>query len=98
MSDGTYVAYMIIMLVGWVACIGLLPSHLVRRSDGSRAGPLPSELQDTSAWHEKFRREAVKEFHHIVALKDDWRIWFLIPMCESACAYTDGVHPEHFKL
>ena len=81
-TDGTYVAYLVIMLVGWVSCLGLLPSHLVRRSDGSRAAPRPSEVQDTSSWYDKFRREAIREVKHIVALKDEWRIWCLIPMCE----------------
>ncbi|GFZ43475.1 hypothetical protein JCM24511_01195 [Saitozyma sp. JCM 24511] len=83
-SDATYVAYMVIMLVGWVACLFLVPSHHVRRSDGSRAAPLPSQLQDDSHWWDKFRRVAVTEVKHIIQLKDEWRIWFLVPMCFAA--------------
>ncbi|ORY31999.1 major facilitator superfamily domain-containing protein [Naematelia encephala] len=83
-SDATYVAYMVIMLVGWVACIGLLPSHLVRRNDGSRAAPPPEEIGDTSRWWTKFQRVAVREVRHIIALKDEWRIWFMLPMCFAA--------------
>jgi hypothetical protein len=75
---------MVIMLIGWVACLGLVQSHRVRRSDGSRAAPRPSEIVDTSSVIDKFKRVAVQEIKHIIALKDEWRIWFLLPICFAA--------------
>ena len=79
---------MVIMLIGWAGCFLLLPPHLVRRSDGSRAAPLPAEVADDSHWWTKFVRVAVRETKHIIALKDEWRIWFLIPMCECRSLLT----------
>ena len=74
---------MVIMLFGWALCLLLLPSHLVRRADGSRAAPRPQDIEH-GKWHEKFTRVAIREIKHIIALKDEWRIWFLIPMCFAA--------------
>ncbi|KAK4687426.1 hypothetical protein P7C73_g2694, partial [Tremellales sp. Uapishka_1] len=83
-SDATYIAYIVIMLIGWVSCIALVPSHLVRRTDGSRAAPLPSQIVDKVPWWQNFSRVARREVKHIIELKDEWRIWFLIPMCFAA--------------
>lgn len=66
---------MVIMLVGWVACAGLLPSHLVRRSDGSHAAPDPKQVGERLGWAQAFGKVAVREITHIIALKDEWRIW-----------------------
>jgi hypothetical protein len=75
---------MVIMLVGWAGCALLLPSHKVHRSDGSRAAPIP----DKSAFKGDLMRQFVvvfrREIRHLIALKDDWRIFFLIPMCFAA--------------
>lgn len=89
---------MVIMLVGWVACLFLVPSHHVRRSDGSRAAPLPSQLQDDSHWWDKFRRVAVTEVKHIIQLKDEWRIWVSTSRKgrnRLAAADTDSVPRAH---
>lgn len=83
-SDATYIAYMVIMLVGWVACLLLLPPHMVRRSDGSHAAPHPADVDDSVKWHQRFWIVGRREVLHIIALKDEWRIWFLMPMCFAA--------------
>lgn len=88
-SDATYIAYMVIMLVGWVACLGLIPSHLVRRSDGSHAAPHPREVGDQLSWWQKFSRVAVREARHIYALKDEWRIWVGLPFSHFFRSHTD---------
>jgi hypothetical protein len=79
------------MLVGWVACVGLTPSHLVVRSDGSCASAPPTRMGNYR-WGKHFYQEAIEEIKSLVALKDEWRIWFLVPMCASCfptrCAYA----------
>lgn len=41
-SDGTYIAFLVIMVFGWCLSMFLLPPHLVIRTDGSRAALPPS--------------------------------------------------------
>lgn len=83
-NDGTYIAFMVIMLFGWGLCFFLLPSHLVRRSDGSRAAPMKSNRVSTGPWYKNFTATAKSEIIHIIQLKDEPRILFLIPMCFAA--------------
>ena len=83
-SDSTYIAFMVIMLVGWVLSFFLLPAHLVRRSNGTRAAPIPDGMRETGPWYSHFTRTAGREVRHIIRLKDDWRIFPLIPMCFAA--------------
>lgn len=83
-NDGTYIAFVVIMVVGWVLTFFLIPSHHVRRSDGSRAAPRKADRAVTGPWYKKFSKNAKDEFWHIVALKDEPRILYLIPMCFAA--------------
>ena len=62
------------MLVAWGASCFLLPAHKVRRSDGTRAGPLPDTIK-AGYWYDNFSTAAIKEVKHIIQLKDEWRIW-----------------------
>lgn len=75
---------MVLMLFGWVLCFFLIPPHLVRRTDGSRAAPAKSETKSTGPWYANFSKKAKSEIIHIIKLKDEPRVLFLIPMCFAA--------------
>lgn len=77
-NDGTYIAFIVIMMFGWVLTFFLIPSHHVRRSDGSRAAPRKQLKGNVGS---SFIQNAKAEFWHIIALKNEPRILFLIPMC-----------------
>ncbi|KLT40781.1 putative MFS transporter [Cutaneotrichosporon oleaginosum] len=81
-SDSTYVAFMVLMLFGWGLCFFLVPPHLVRRTDGSRAAP--PKVASEGKWYDNFTQKAKDEIIHIIQLKDEPRILFLIPMCFAA--------------
>lgn len=70
------------MLVGWALCFFLVPPHLVRRTDGSRAAP--PQAKKEGRWYDNFSKKAKDEIKHIIQLKDEPRILFLLPMCFAA--------------
>jgi hypothetical protein len=83
---------MVIMIVGWALCFFLLPAHHVRRSDGSRVAPKRAPSRQ-GHWWEKFTATAKAEVIHILQLKDEPRVLFLIPMCKSKHASTRRLPP-----
>ncbi|KAK1225455.1 hypothetical protein PQX77_011604 [Marasmius sp. AFHP31] len=74
-SDGTYGAFMAIMLIGWFLSVLVLPPHKVLRSDGTHAGPPPIEGAKTSPVVSLKR-----EISNLVTSLSNWRIILLVPM------------------
>ncbi|KAK1230677.1 hypothetical protein PQX77_006231 [Marasmius sp. AFHP31] len=74
-SDGTYGAFMAIMLIGWFLSVFVLPPHKVLRSDGTHAGPPPIEGAKTSPVVSLKR-----EISNLVTSLSNWRIILLVPM------------------
>lgn len=72
---------MVTMLVGSALCLLLVPAYKVRRSDGSRIVPKPVK-SNTGRWWQNFTQTARAEVVHILQLKDEPRVLFLVPMCE----------------
>ncbi|TFK36737.1 major facilitator superfamily domain-containing protein [Crucibulum laeve] len=72
-TDGTYGAFIAIMLVGWILCLFVSPPHKVVRQDGSFAGPPPSRTKRGIS--SSIRRE----FRNFSASLANWRILLLIP-------------------
>lgn len=83
-NDGTYVAFMVIMIIGWVLCFFLLPSEKVIRSNGTHVVPIRHSDEEPMHWWQNFTQTAKREFFHMLKLKDEPRILFLLPLCFAA--------------
>lgn len=91
---------MVIMVFGWCLSAFLLPPHLVIRTDGSRAAPLPashvshpSSLSSLSPptvtsrlrhCYAVFASTARRELAQIAKLRHEPRLLFLLPLCFGA--------------
>ncbi|KXN80617.1 UNC93-like protein 2 [Leucoagaricus sp. SymC.cos] len=70
-TDGTYAAFIAIMVFGWLLSVFIAPPHKVVRQDGTFAGSPPER--------KGFTASVRREFSNFVTSMANWKIILLIP-------------------